>query len=398
MHYTNIWIAIEELGKGGQGKVSRVRKITEFGNDNKFANELQKVIKNLGASVPANITMENFIKFRSAIQNIISDDNPINNGALKVLHTIEDEEEAEIAKKRIEKEISAMVEIHHPNLLEIIEHDSDDFLWYVSRYHPNGTLEDNKNIFKGNNLLTLKTIRPLVDGVKLLHENNCVHRDIKPQNIFLSIDNELILGDFGIIFFDDEQHTRPSKTFEKVGSKWWMPDWAHKIEIEKVNPSFDVFSLGKLIWTMISGQSYLPHNHFKHEEYPGFNLEKLFPEESSMKMVNSILEKCIVDTEKKCLPDAGELLEQIDDLISYFEQGTGLLRDDIERPCKICNKGVYSLYANKDNRKIRNFFGYKVGDTRNLKIFACSNCGHVQLFHCMGEQDPPAWKDINKEK
>ena len=177
-----------------------------------------------------------------------------------------------------------------------------------------------------------------------------------------------------------------------------MPDWAHGMRIESVNPTFDVFSVGKLIWAMISGQSYLPHNHFDHEEYDEFNLVKMYPDDSSMEMINSLLANCIVDTEKKCLPSAGELLEQIDELISYFEQGTGLLRDDNERPCKICNNGVYSLYANKDNEKIKKFFGYKIGDTRDLKILACSNCGHVQLFHCMGEQDPPAWREINKEK
>ncbi len=104
----------------------------------------------------------------------------------------------------------------------------------------------------------MKAFRPLVEGVAKLHERGFVHRDIKPQNIFIDANGNLVLGDFGIVFFDDPAHTRLSATFENVGSRDWMPGWAYSVRIEAVKPAFDVFSLGKVLWAMISTKPVLP--------------------------------------------------------------------------------------------------------------------------------------------
>ena len=394
MHYSSHWIEIPggELGEGGQGKVSLVRKKSEFGDDVRFAEVLRKVFITLSRGV-INPTArdEQYSVFRKAIKQINCDEDPKNQAALKVLHTLDNDEDAICAKKRIGNEIKAMAEIRHSNLLRIIDCDLDDY-WYVSEYHPNGKLSDNISNFKGNAYKSLKAIRPLIDGVALLHKNKCVHRDIKPDNIFISTEKNLILGDFGLIYLKDGQQSRISHTFEKVGTMDWMPPWAHGKRVEDVSETFDVFSIGKVIWSMISGRKYLHHIYFKHDEYDEYNLEKLFSDNSSMKIVNALLKKCIVESEGDCLPNAEALLKECDRLISYLENGTGLLGNDIERPCKVCNNGMYSKIIDKDNGKIKRFFGYYSGATRDLIICTCNNCGHVQLFHCLDQTDPPAWQ------
>ena len=55
-----------------------------------------------------------------------------NRAALKVLHTLDNDEDAIRAKERISNEIKAMAEIRHSNLLCILDYDLDDY-WYVSR-------------------------------------------------------------------------------------------------------------------------------------------------------------------------------------------------------------------------------------------------------------------------
>ena len=52
--------------------------------------------------------------------------------------------------------------------------------------------------------------------------------------------NNLILGDFGLVFYSDNDKPRVSKTFENVGSRDWMPGWAYGKRVEEVNPTFDV--------------------------------------------------------------------------------------------------------------------------------------------------------------
>ena len=86
-----------------------------------------------------------------------------------------------------------------------------------------------------------------------MHGKGLVHRDIKPENIFVDESEQLVLGDFGLVFFMDRDRTRLSDAYENVGSTDWMPGWATRMRIEEIKPSFDVFSLGKTIWSMVLG-------------------------------------------------------------------------------------------------------------------------------------------------
>ena len=74
-------------------------------------------------------------------------------------------------------------------------------------------------MFKGEMLHSLEAFQSLVEGVCELHKAGIVHRDIKPQNVFLSDDHRLVLGDLGIVFFSDPSHTRVTDSYENVGSR-----------------------------------------------------------------------------------------------------------------------------------------------------------------------------------
>ena len=385
MDYAEKWKIIEPLGGGGQGKVYRVsKKAAEW----EAGNNIIDALKYLGSPlIKAEARNEQFERFKKGLLGLIKLDNFSEQGALKVLHKPEDARDSNLAEERIKKEIQVMSENIHPNLLKILDVD-DDTKWYVSEFHPKGSLSKNIEMFKADLLKALKAFRPLAGAVAKLHEKNYVHRDIKPQNVFIDSNDNLILGDFGLIYFIDDQHTRISATLENVGSRDWMPAWAMGMRIDDIKPSFDVFSLGKLLWSMVSGLPLLRLWYFKK---PEFNLEKLFPNLPDMNLANDFFKKCVVENEEDCLSDASSLLYEVDKLILMIENKADKISLKVERTCKVCGFGKYKLVADDNLTQIRNF-GFNPSGMRTMKVFTCSYCGNVQFFS-YERQLPEAWQE-----
>jgi len=136
----------------------------------------------------------------------------------------------------MKNEIRALQGLNHPNIIRILDANLDR-RWFVTEYFPERSLAEPKhrNKYKGRLIDALVAFRPLVAGVAALHARKLVHRDIKPQNIFVSPGRGLVLGDFGLVFFADEERTRVSDTLENVGSRDWMPAWAMGMRVEDLN-------------------------------------------------------------------------------------------------------------------------------------------------------------------
>ncbi len=301
-------------GCGGQGKVYRVCKEKEYSDIKKSLTEALKMITS-SAVYRDSQRKEGYDSLREWLPKMLRMEEPVNQFALKVLHEPKDARDPKLAMDRIKREIGVMSKNLHPNLIKLVDSDPDG-KWFVSRFYPGGTLAQKPDKYKGDFLSVLKAARPIVEGVARLHKEGYVHRDIKPENIFVGTQNDLILGDFGLIFFKDPEHTRISERYDNVGRSDWMPAWATGMRIEDVKPTFDVFSLGKVLWSMTSGKHILQLWYFDDER---FNVERMFPKSANIKWANPLFKKCIVEKEKDCLPNAGVLLAEIDEIITLVE-------------------------------------------------------------------------------
>jgi serine/threonine protein kinase len=213
-----------------------------------------------------------------------------------------------------------------------------------------------------------------------------VHRDIKPQNVFLDANDNLVLGDFGLVYFSDAHHTRVSGTLENVGSRDWMPGWAMGMRIDEIKPSFDIFCLGKLLWAMVSDSPFL---RLWYLDDPQFNLELKFPKTPSIKLLNPLLKKCIVEHEKDCLPDAIALLGEVDEVLSVIEKIDVGFDPKIERRCQICGMGKYAMLDPSEPE--RRGFGLDSYGSWEFRIFICTYCGNAQLFSFRKNQRSEVW-------
>jgi len=385
MDYSEKWKTIETLGEGGQGKVYRVLNMEINAS---VTNRLISSLRNLVTAVSNRETRQrNYDEFSDALLEMLRMQDLSQQAALKVLHKPEDARDPKLAVERIRREIDVMSQNLHPNLIEILDIDPDSG-WYVSKLYSRETLADRSKMFKGNLLKALKALRPIVEGVAVLHEKGYVHRDIKPENIFLNSQGHLVLGDFGLVHFEDDKHNRISLTYENVGTRDWMPPWAMGMRIDKVKPSFDAFSLGKVLWSMISGKPVLQLWYFNRES---FNVEKLFPKSRPMPFANLLFAKCIVEEETDCLPNAGALLQEIDKTITRITFGADPIDLNVKRPCKVCGIGDYVHLSGNDNAIDTRNFGLEPTGDRKMRIFTCSHCGNIQLFSYAGKL-PPGWQ------
>jgi len=203
----------------------------------------------------------------AAIEKINRPDLPTELGALKQLHVPEGATGREQAMGRFSAELGALRELQGAAaVLRLLEGNEVEG-WMVTEYHEGGTLQEHPRVFAGDALRALRAFEPLVAAVARLHEKNVIHRDIKPANVFRSSENDLTLGDFGIVFWADERQQRMTETYERVGTSDWMAPWANRgRRLADVNPTFDLFPLGKLLWSMISGQHELPYWYWEEPE------------------------------------------------------------------------------------------------------------------------------------
>lgn len=391
MDFRDKWEIVDEsgVGEGGQGKVFQVIDKTKF-NSEAIQAKVIRSIKALAVEYKNDVKRANYTNLKNSLLDIVKIEDPGNSYALKILHEPIVARDNKRAQIRIKNEIKAMSENIHPNLLNIIDFDPDG-KWFVSNYHYKGSLSKNTNLFTGNFVGALNAIRPLIEGVAYLHSKGHVHRDIKPQNVFINTENDLVLGDFGLISFIDEEHTRISDEWENVGSRDWMPGWAMGMMIEDIKPTFDVFSLGKLLWAMISNTPILRLWYYDRDE---FNLQKKFPNAPYIDLANRIFNTCIVQEEKDCLKDAKELLNEIDIIMNIINKNADFIHSDHQRYCKTCGLGKYELIADKEEAMVWSF-GLKprIGSNNTFKIFVCDHCGNAQLFFFKDHIDPKAWKD-----
>jgi len=237
--------------------------------------------------------------------------------------------------------------IKHEAILKLLYSDiGREFI--ITEYHPLRTLHERLHKSEGRALEALLAFRPLVEGVAKIHDSGAVHRDVKPKNIFVATDGRLVLGDFGIVLFTDSVSDRMTETYDsQVGSRDWMTPWANthrRLSYEEINPTLDIYPLGKVLWCMVSGRQTLDFWYFDRRakgNRPSNNLEDLFPGDPSMQIVNEILSKCVVEDEDNCLRSAVELLSLVDQAIARL-RSTGLRPvDGSPWPCRVCGKGNY---------------------------------------------------------
>jgi serine/threonine-protein kinase len=154
--------------------------------------------------------------------------------------------------RRFKQEAQAVAKLSHPNIVSVYDVGQEDGLYYMVMEYINGpTLKE--LIKQKGRLSSEKAIDITIQicaALEHAHENNIIHRDIKPHNILITARGKIKVADFGIArAVADSTVTHPGKIMGSV--HYLSPEQARG---EVVGVSSDLYSAGAVLYEMLTGR------------------------------------------------------------------------------------------------------------------------------------------------
>jgi serine/threonine protein kinase len=179
--------------------------------------------------------------------------------ALKVLATAVN---SQVRIQRFLTEAKAAARLKHPNIVPTFESGREDNRYYIASEFIEGKLLSDEGVRNSLDERTaVECIRKLATALAYAHENNVVHRDVKPQNIIVDTSGEPHLMDFGLARRTDEESSLTTDG-AMLGTPAYMSPEQARGEFQKVGPASDQYSLAVVMYELLTGQTPfdgLPH-------------------------------------------------------------------------------------------------------------------------------------------
>jgi serine/threonine protein kinase/Tfp pilus assembly protein PilF len=265
MDFAGRYQVIEDLGKGGMGRVYKV-----------LDKEIKEVV------------------------------------ALKILKPgiMEDDEIIE----RFHNELKLARRISHKNVCGLYHLSKDENeTYYITMEYVSG--EDLKNLIRRVGQLTIgKAVfitKQICDGLAEAHRLGVVHRDLKPQNIMIDRDGHVRIMDFGIA--RSLSSKGPTGAHAIIGTPDYMSP--EQIDGKEVDHRTDIYSLGVILYEMLTG-----HLPFEGQSPLAVALKQKSQSPASPKKFNPHIPDSLCHVVLKCLEKKRE--KRFQDLTSLSEELT----------------------------------------------------------------------------
>lgn len=189
----------------------------------------------------------------------------INEGTYGVVYKARDKKTGEVvALKKVKmniqrdgfpmsslREINILLSFNHPSIVNVNEVVVDDFdgTFMVMEYMETdlkGMMESKKQPFSMSEIKSL--MRQLLEGVKYLHDNWVIHRDLKSSNILLNHGGELKICDFGL----SRQYGSPLKPYTPIVVTLWYRAPELLLGAKEYSTAIDMWSVGCIMAELLA--------------------------------------------------------------------------------------------------------------------------------------------------
>ncbi|KAJ8758936.1 hypothetical protein K2173_002715 [Erythroxylum novogranatense] len=192
--------------------------------------------------------------------------NKIDEGTYGVVYRARDKKTGEVValkKVKMEKEregfpltslreINVLLSFHHPSIVdvkEVVVGSNLDSIFMVMEYMEHdlkGLMESMKQPFSQSEVKCL--MLQLLEGIKYLHDNWVLHRDLKTSNLLLNNRGELKICDFGLA----RQYGSPLKPYTHLVVTLWYRAPELLLGAKQYSTAIDMWSLGCIMAELLS--------------------------------------------------------------------------------------------------------------------------------------------------
>lgn len=174
--------------------------------------------------------------------------------AIKILHSHLFQNES--IHNRFKNEANALIKLNHPNIVKIYDYvEQDNMACLIMEYINGYTLDTYITKYSGplSSERAVSVMCGILDAVQYAHDNNILHRDIKPGNIMITKDGTRVrIMDFGIAKLTDSKNFKTTHAGTQLGTPFYMsPEQIKGIQYSKLS---DIYSLGVTLFEMVTGK------------------------------------------------------------------------------------------------------------------------------------------------
>ena len=220
---------------------------------------------------------------------------------------------------RFQTEARAAGLLTHPNIVVVYDAGEEDGIYYITMELVEGkslqALLDGGHSFPLPR--TLRILDQTCSALQFAHERNVVHRDIKPANLMLTADDTVKITDFGtakILQFGSTQQTS-----HVMGTPSYMSP--EQVKGRAVDGRSDIFSLGVMLYEMVTGEKPFPGQNITTVIYKIVNEEPVPPRQIDPSIhpgISAVVMKALAKEPEQRYQTCREMLE---DLRNYRAQG-----------------------------------------------------------------------------
>lgn len=159
--------------------------------------------------------------------------------------------------KRLKKELCAQSQVRHPSVLQVLDQNTDVARPYFVMELCKGSLRERLDQAGGKGLPINQAVRYFLQlsyGLKSAHALGLTHHNIKPENVLFDAYGNVKLGDFGLsrVIEVDQSKGMPQVFVGTGGMGYMSPELISRARDS--GPTADVYSLGILLYEMLTGQ------------------------------------------------------------------------------------------------------------------------------------------------